>query len=65
MKPQNPWQELDDWAMAQPRKAEQRYAATAKTMTIPFVQAQSIYGPLMLVVSMRQMIEALHESVSR
>lgn len=65
MKPKNPWQELDDWAMSQPRKAERRYAATAKAMTIPFVQAQSIYGPLMLVVSMRQMIEALNESVSR
>lgn len=45
MKPKNAWQDLDDWAMAQPRKAERRYAATAKTMTIPFVQAQSIYGP--------------------
>lgn len=65
MKPQDPWQELDDWAMAQPRKAERRYAATAKTMTIPLVQAQSIYGPLMLLALSKQMIEALYESVSR
>ena len=65
MRQQNPWQDLDDWAMAQPRKSERRYAAIAKTMVYPFVQAQSVYGPLMLVVSMRQMIEALHETLPR
>ena len=63
MKPHNPWQDLDNWAMSQPRNAERRYAAIAKTMVYPFVQAQSVYGPLMLVVSMRQMIEALWEVV--
>ena len=65
MKPHNPWQDLDNWAMSQPRNAERRYAAIAKTMIYPFVQAQSVYGPLMLVVSMRQMIEALHETIAR
>ena len=55
----NAWQMLDDWAMEQPTIKERVYAAKAARFAKQFAQAQSEYGPWMLLVTQQQMLEAM------
>ena len=65
MKPQNPWQDLDNWAMARGTRQEKRFALRAVEPAKAIAQAAYLYGPWMLLALNRQMIEALHETLPR